>query len=197
MQRNDTGKSSLLRERLIYQYVTALDEGDLESLTPVLEAAIDDPELEQAIADINIAYQEEEHLTFTTTDAELVRQLLRKHLSSAFEEQISNTTPLTTSDVAHSLKDDPKVLSIDKPALERLQKISVTLPTTLGLPSLKQLAKDIEIEASDRFWQLFRQKAIFMRMGRSHEKAKNQTQLAAAREAVAKRNAKKKHKPNS
>lgn len=60
------------REKLIYQYVTALDEGDLDAIDPVLEAAREDPELEQAIAEINLAYLEEEGIAPPRSDTRLV-----------------------------------------------------------------------------------------------------------------------------
>jgi DNA-binding phage protein len=192
MPQHNDNKSSLLREKLIYQYVTALDEGDLDAIAPVLEAALEDPELEQAITEINLAYQEEEGIAPTADDARLVRELLRKHLTSAFETPVETSKPLTVGDVASRLRDESKLSPEDRHIVESLLDFTVELPASLGMPAVKKLGDELGIKASDRFWQAFRTKAIFMRMGRSHEKAQDQTQLAAAREAVARRNTRKK-----
>lgn len=48
------------REKAVYQYVTALDRGDMEGIGAVLEADVNDSELERIIREINLAYQEEE-----------------------------------------------------------------------------------------------------------------------------------------
>lgn len=192
MPQHNDNKSSLLREKLIYQYVTALDEGDLDAIAPVLEAAIEDPELEQAIAEINLAYQEEEGIAPAADDARLVRELLRKHLTSTRETPVETSKPLTVGDVASRLQDDPKLSPEDRHIVESLLDFTVELPASLGMPDVKKLGDELGIKASDRFWQAFRTKAIFMRMRRSHEKAQDQTQLAAAREAVARRNTRKK-----
>lgn len=51
------------REKAIFQYVTALDRGDMNGVGEVLEAALTDPELERIITEINVAYQQEEQIT--------------------------------------------------------------------------------------------------------------------------------------
>ena len=64
------------RDKLIHKYVTSLDNGDLEGVAFVLEAACHDPELERIVKEINLHYQEEEGIT--TSDSEFVRRLARK-----------------------------------------------------------------------------------------------------------------------
>ncbi len=64
------------REKLIHKYVTSMDDGDIDGVIEVLEAACFDPELERIIGEIDLAYQEEEGIA--TSDSEFVRRLARK-----------------------------------------------------------------------------------------------------------------------
>lgn len=47
------------REKAVYQYITALDRGDIEEIGIVLKAAEKDRELERIIREVNLAYQQE------------------------------------------------------------------------------------------------------------------------------------------
>lgn len=78
---------NLFREKAIHRYIKALDEGDMEGVAEILEMCLDDPELEQIITEINLAYHEEEQLTPIAIDAQLVRELIRQHLHSGFTSQ--------------------------------------------------------------------------------------------------------------
>lgn len=62
MQQSSVDKE---REKAIYQYVTALDRGDIEGIGAVLKAAEKDPELERIIREINLTYHKEEQVTLT------------------------------------------------------------------------------------------------------------------------------------
>lgn len=53
---------NISRERLIYRYVQAMDQGNAEEIDAVLEAALDDPELDRMIGEIDLALQGEEGL---------------------------------------------------------------------------------------------------------------------------------------
>ncbi len=64
------------RERLIHKYVTSLDNGDMDEVIEVLNAACYDPELERIVKEIDLHYQEEEGIA--TSDSEFVRRLARK-----------------------------------------------------------------------------------------------------------------------
>lgn len=59
--------SPLQREKFIDQYVQAVDEGNLEAIGIVLEAASQDAELDRKIREINEVFFEEE---FGTESAE-------------------------------------------------------------------------------------------------------------------------------
>lgn len=188
MQRSNI---DLTREQAIHRYIQALEQGDMEGVAAVLETALDDPEWERIITEINLAYQEEEQITPIATDAQLIRDLIRKHLHSAFENNedkkpltVGNVVPeeeekpLTVGDVAKCLEEAKHVPSADQDTLRRLLSSSVPLPTSLSIRAVRQLAADLKIKASERFLNIFRDTAIMLGMGRSHSKA----QLVAARE---------------
>lgn len=178
------------REKAIHLYVQALDQGDMEVVAEILDAACDDPELERIITEINSAYQEEEQITPIATDAEVIRNLLRKHLHSAFEIIQEEEKPLvfedfdeeqklvTVGDVVKRLQDINRVPSADKDIISKLLDSSVPLPIKLSIQAVRQLAIELGINASEKFLDMFRDTAITLSMGRSHSRS----QLAAARE---------------
>lgn len=192
VHKNNGDRGLTSQEIAILNYIQALDEGDMEAVAAILEAAVNDPELDRLITEIDLFYQEEQQLTPIAIDAQQVRDWLRKHLRSAFETPVDTSKPLTVGDVASRLKDEPKLLPMERKVIELLINNTKELPTSLGVSAVKKLGEELEIEASDRFWRSFRAKAIFMRMGRSHDQA----QLAAAREATAKRTTRKKRDKN-
>lgn len=192
------------REKAIFRYVQALERGDMEGVAAVLEAASLDPELERIITEINLAYIEEEQLTPIVTDAQIVRDLLRQHLHSAFENReeeknVENLVfeeenavddamlptsasvedkPLTVGDVAKRLQESNRVPLSERDTLHKLLSSSLPLPASLSIQAVRQLATELKIKASERFLDIFRDTAIMLGIGRSQNKA----QLAAARE---------------
>jgi hypothetical protein len=178
MMKGQKDQDTALREKMIHRYIQALDRGDIDGVAAVLETALDDPELDRVIAEINFALQEEEQLTPTAADAQLVRGLLRKHLPSAFYADEPDEKPLTVGDVAARLQADRRVPPADQEVNRLLLSSSVTLPTWLSAQAISRLITELGITASDRFLRAFRDTAIMLGMGHSH----NQAQLAAARE---------------
>lgn len=192
MHKQNQHISFISREKAIHFYIQALDQGDMEVVAQILESACDDPELERIITEINSAYQEEEQLTPIATDADLIRDLLRKHLTSAFEtikeeekplnfedfDEQEEEKPLTVGDIAKRLQDTNRIPSADKHMMSKLLGSTVPLPVKLSIQAVRQLAVELGITVSERFLDIFRDTAITMTMGRSHSRA----QLAAARE---------------
>lgn len=188
MQKQNQNQQPYSREKAIHLYVQALDQGDMEVVAQILDAACDDPKLEQIITEINLAYQEEEQLTPIATDAEIIRNLLHKHLHSAFENlqedekplifEDEEEKPLTVGDVVKRLQDINRVPSADKDIISKLIESSVPVPVKLSIQAVRQLVVELGINTSERFLDMFRDTAITLAMGRSH----NRAQLAAARE---------------
>jgi hypothetical protein len=172
------------RERLVHQYIQALDQGDTDAIAVVLEAALDDPELDRIIEEIHLSYQEELQLPSTITDAEVVRELVHKYLPSAFKEQEVENELLTVGEVAAYLQAKGRILAIDKEANVSLLNSTVALPEELNVQAIKQLASELGIKASDRYWRSFRDTAIALEMGRGQMEA----QLMAARKKRTQRN---------
>jgi hypothetical protein len=163
------------REKAIYRYVDALDRGELDALAEVVDLAIDDPELSQAIAEVNLALQQEMRLAPLSADAEIVRTLILEHLSTG--ELVQNEDlPLTVGEVAAKLKSDRRVPFTEEKVNDRLLNSQQPLPALLSLEATKQIGRELGLEAGDRFWRAFRDTAITLSMGRGRE-----SQLLAAR----------------
>jgi Zn-dependent peptidase ImmA (M78 family) len=172
-------KESQMRERAIHRYIVSLDKGDAEGVAAVLQAALDDPELDRLISEVDLAYQEEESLTPTSDDSRLVRRLAWEHFASAFEAEGAEAEPLKVKDVVARLEADRRLAPEDQAASQSLRNVEVPLPKRLGRREVNRLREGLGGEASDRFWRAFRDAAIMMELGR----AGSLGQLAAREEA--------------
>lgn len=177
MQRNFVDEDIRKRERLIYRYVSALDEGDINAAA-VFDAAQNDSELDRLIAEINLAYQDEEALTPLAADANLMRELIRRHLPAAFETQEHLFRPLTVGEVASYLQAQRRVQPSEQDVTRSLLKSRAPLPKWLSVQEVKRLAAELGVNGSERFWKVFRDAAITLCMGHNHQQA----QLAAREE---------------
>jgi hypothetical protein len=175
MDRPNDHERATLREKAIYRYVEALDRAELEIVAEVIGLAIDDPELSQAIIEVNSAFQQEMQLTPLSADAEIVRTLIHEHLRSG-ELAHNENLPLTVGEVAAKLKADRRVPFTEERVNHLLLNNQQPLPALLSFEATKQIGKDLGIDASDRFWRAFRDAAITLSMGRGRE-----SQLLAAR----------------
>lgn len=177
MQTYTPNQSQVQREKLLLRYVRALDEGDMDTVGAVLTAALDDPELDRLLTEIDHSLAEEEGLSPLASDAQWVRDLARQHFQSAFAEDAVER-PLTVGDVAARLQADSRVPTADQTANRRLLESAALVPNWLSAQRVRDLAVELGVTASDRFWRLFRDAAIALGMGRSQ----SQAYMAAARE---------------
>jgi hypothetical protein len=175
MLNDDKSQVSASRDRAIHLYVQALDRGDIDTIIYILEEAQNDHELDHAIAEINLAIEEEATLTPIANDAQLVRDLIQKHIPSSLSSEIIVYEALTVRDVAAQMQAKHSVPVSDRQAHQELLGKSLELPGWLSIQEIKRLAHELQIQASDRFWKLFRETAIMMGMG------KGQAQMAATR----------------
>lgn len=165
---DDGNRETRLRDRALHRYIAAMERGDAEGVAAILEMALDDPELDELISEVNEAYVEEEGLTPTASDAELVRDLLHKHFASAFDDERVETAPLKVRHVADRLERDPRIPSTDRGAVRSLRGVDVALPRRLDRRGMERLKRDIGVEASERFWRRFKDQAVVMEIGRAN-----------------------------
>lgn len=163
------------REKAIYRYVTALDQGNIEDVVRVLEDAQNDPELDRIIMEINLAIEEEAQLTPLARDAQLIRELIQKHFTSSVLSEDTEELNLTVSEVAARMQADKSVPLSDREINKKLLGVHLELPEWLSVSEIKHLAGKLQVQASNRFWRIFRDTAIMMGMGRG------QARMAAAR----------------
>ena len=190
MHKNRDNERVRTRELLLDRYVLALDEGDPEETAAVLdavyEAALDDPEIDRLIAEITRAYREEQRLTQLDADADLVRELLRRHVPSAFISHEHLKRPLTVGEVAGWLQAQGRVRPGDEGTNHSLLGSTTPLPKLLNSQEVKKLAAGLGVSGSEFYWRVFRDAAITMGIARSN----SQVQLAA-REQRMRRNARR------
>ena len=161
------------REKLIYKYVTSLDNGDMGVVAEVLEAACHDSELERIINEIDLHYQEEEGVTPIFNDAELVIKLAREHLHSAFDPLPNNSLDfsvirgktreaVTVGDVALIMKKAERIPSTDKDKVDLLLDNQTVVPKNIGMKDIRRLFESLflDITFSDRFLDIFRSTAV-------------------------------------
>jgi len=178
-----TRQEHQLREKTLYRYMDAFERGDFESMSHILEQAEQDPELEQMIWEVQTTYLIEQEVERQENDAELVRQILHKHLPSGWvtPQEVEEIPPLTVSDVIARMQADEAVKGSLKHELntvvQQLQQSTVPLPRNLGLQGIRTLFAQFGLEASRHLQKLFSETALFLSAGR----AQGIAQLAATR----------------
>ena len=169
------------RELAIDRYVRAYDQGDWGTLAEVTEAALHDPELDRMLIEVNAALHAEAGLQPISEQAELVRDLLRQYLPSAFVDEAVLERPVTVGDVAARLQADHaagKPLSAsDLKANESLRGSNISLPPRVTAVAIEKLAKKLQVAASERYWEFFRRAAVMLGISRE----RGRMQLAATR----------------
>ena len=167
------------REKLIHKYVTSLDNGDMDGVAEVLEAACYDSELERIINEIDLHYQEEEGVTPVANDAELVRKLAREHLHSAFDPLPNNPLDfsviegktrgsVTVGDVALIMKKAERIPSTDRNKVDLLLNNQTVVPNNSGMKEVRRLFESLSLDVtfSDRFLDIFRTTSIKVSINR-------------------------------
>lgn len=174
---------TIQRERWLYSYFCALERGDFDSVAAVLCEAECDPALERMILEVNEGLIDEHTLIVADEEAELVRELIRQHLTSALPEEAEEIElpPLTVGDVVSRLQNDSDLWQQarreDASTIELLRRSDELLPENLSLRGVRHLFERLRVKATERFEELFREAAIFLSMGREQGIAR----LAAAR----------------
>jgi len=166
-------------ERTAHRYIKALDIGDIDGVTAVLEEAQHDSELDRIITEINLALHEELQLDELAADAGLVKELAAKHFQSVAATEPEHT-PLTVGEVAARLKELRRVPFSDLKVNDELLTNKSHMPTLLSTAEVKKLAETLGVKASSFYWKKFRDAAIALRM----RHGQNQARLAAREETT-------------
>ncbi len=170
----------LEHEKLLCRYVCALDSGDFKTVAAVLDEAEHDQRLEKLILEINEVYAYEDDDAGKESDAETVRQLLRKHIPSGLtvENEEKDLLPLTVGDVVARLQSDAMLKGQEvRAVIQQLRQSEVGLPDDLSKRGVGQFFERLGFSLSEQFQKLFRETAIFLSMGREQYAAR----LAATR----------------
>lgn len=177
------------RELAVARYVDALDRGDFAAVAAVLAEAAADPELDRRLVGVNAALHEEAGLPTFEEHAQTVRQLLWQHLPSAVDEPPA-APPLTVGVVAARIQGERAGQALspsDRMANLRLASDETVLSGPFTPAVVARLATALGVEASERYWELFRRTAATLAIGRQ----RGEVALAAARRQGATRRAPK------
>lgn len=175
-QRDDEAR----RQQIVERYVSALDRGDFDTVAAVLMDAVADPDLDRLLVEVDAELHQDAGLPAPVEQARAVRSLLLRHLPGAFAEPESG--PPRVGDVAARLQADHAIgrqplLPGDLAANERLLVDRTSLDGPMTARTVRQVAATLPVQASDRYWELFRRAGLALLMARST----GSNHLAAAR----------------
>lgn len=168
---NEEQKRRLTLEKTLVRYLAALEDGDFERVEAVLYDAKEDAELERMIFEVNDFYAAEMEESTQANERAVVAELVHTYLPSALPEAPPEPPPLTVGHVLARIHADAalrgrverEALAVTRPH----QAADTPLPTDLSLRAVAQLLEDLGVQVGRRFQNLFRETAIFMRMGRN------------------------------
>lgn len=182
-ERQNLSAHQIEREKVLYRYSHALEKSDFDVIASILRMAEDDPILEQMLLELDEVYAAEDELVTHTDAAEVVRRLLVEHFSVEFvaEDALMDIPPLTVNTVIAHLEADTAISGAIRQEMtmvaQQVRQSNVVLPADLSQRGVIHLFEQIGIAVSKQFQKLFRNKAIFLSMGRAHGMA----HLAATR----------------
>jgi hypothetical protein len=170
------------RERLLHQYLDALDIGDFERIVHILSIAERDPELGTLIWDVHAAVVAEEEGEQWESASDVVQQLLPTSVLSAWGASArEEIPPLTVGDVIARMQADKATEALFKgefaQVAQQLRRSSHPLPAGPGLHGVRKLLIQLGVPTNKQFEKHFSQTALFLLDGRQQDR----DQLAAAR----------------
>lgn len=172
----------LVREKIIYRYISALEKGDFETLTDILHQAEQDSELENMLWEVSEQYGNEYEQAAQANSIAIVEHLIQEHLPSAAQTDTEeDLPPLTLGDVVGRLQSNTTTPNhIKREAADlasRISQTNVPLPTKLNRQSFSQVFEQLGLSVSKSFQNLFHKTAVLLSMGREQ----NMARLAATR----------------
>lgn len=182
--------TQLEREKAVFLYSAALERGDFETVTLMLEKAQQDAVLEQMILEVNEVFGFEHDRILSeeialSAEAAQVKQILYDAMPSSMhnaEEEAAELPPLTVLSVLAQMQEDSTLNPQIRQEAARVQKTlrqeaDVPLPADLSQRNVRRLLGEIGVSVGEHLQKMFRQAAIFLAMGREQGLA----QLAATR----------------
>jgi hypothetical protein len=173
----------LAREKALYLYINAFEQGDFDKMEAVLQQAIYDPLLEEMIMEAHEYYLAEENVKLREEDFAKILDLVVRYLPSAIpdEEEAIVIPRLTIGDVFTKLQEDKDVQRSVKQEVRqvnaKIMQPDLPLPENLAKKNVYRLFEQLGVVVSEKLQKLFREKAIFLSMARQQGIA----QLAATR----------------
>lgn len=175
--------NELALEKLIFQYINALEQGDFDVVTAILEQAEHDPELEEMILETNDALVVEDDISFFQETERVVQQIIQEHLPSGLRsnDELIDIPPLMVGDVVGRIQSDAdaqlQIRNEAKSINQYVRQLELQIPEKLNYRSIQALFDEIGISVTKRFQRLFHETAVLLSMRREQ----NVAQLAATR----------------
>ncbi|MBW3600905.1 MAG: hypothetical protein KY475_27015 [Planctomycetes bacterium] len=170
-------------ERLLLEYLDALEIQDWDAYGEIWRQAETDRELETALRELHEGLlAEHAGPAGREQDAEAIRLLAAEHFPQRPEAEEQDELPLTAGDVAARLRADlasgaVRLRDADRQANDRLLGDATLIPDQLKQSVLDAWCARLNVHASREYWRMFRQAALRLVMARSHR----QSRMAAAR----------------
>jgi hypothetical protein len=181
MPNPDADKVQRSREMILERYVGAYDRGDWDEISEILKQALFDPDLDKLLNEVDATLYTEAGLPALKESVEMIRTLLHQHLPSAFAFEPPAEEPITVDQVAQRIEGDrlkgKRISAQDIVVNRELTKSKVDLPRSVTPDSLRDLAHQLSVKASESYWEMFRRAALALRMARETQRVS----LAAAR----------------
>ena len=137
----DLSQEQQVREKALYQYLSAFEYGDFELMGTVLQKAVQDPLLEAMILEVHGYYQAEEQITLRGDEREKILQMVLEHLPSDIREEQDEIAipPLAVADVIANIEQE-----LTQSVKQEIQMISEQIPSPLEY-SARLTAREQEV----------------------------------------------------
>jgi hypothetical protein len=177
------------REKILLRYTEALLNGDWDEQELILQAIVNNSELENAI--LNLHQQVGQHLLIETQEAYIqeneqslidVRTLLESHFegrvldrpedASAFSLESLELLPVTVAEVANRLRSEVTGREIENTntVLSQLAQNNEPLPEVISPRQIRALLSRLGIDLGRWFEQRFHEAAFYLESGRQEQR---------------------------
>ncbi len=138
----DLSQEQQVREKALYQYLSAFEYGDFELMGTVLQKAVQDPLLEAMILEAHGYYQAEEQITLRGDEREKILQMVLEHLPSDIREEQDEIAipPLAVADVIANIEQE-----LTRSVKQEIQMIGEQIPSPLVEYSAQLTAREQEV----------------------------------------------------